>query len=112
MPVDAAYGSKPITLSIDFALFENDSDILNGQVLLVVEAKKEDRLIKKVELNKAERQAKSYALWVGCKYCMITDSDIIEVLKLTSNYKKDDKLLFSCTRDELDRRFEELYALI
>lgn len=74
MIVDGAEGSKKISLETDFVLFASDAEELSTQPLLIVEAKKEYRLTKQVEMEKAQRQARSYAIWTGCKFGLITDS--------------------------------------
>jgi hypothetical protein len=112
MPVSASFGSKPTTLRVDCALFNEAYESLKGQVLLTVEAKKEERLSKPVELKNARNQAKSYALWTGCYYSMITDSRQIEVYKLARTHTEDDRLLFSCSRTELKEKFGTLYAAV
>lgn len=112
MPVTASSGSKPTILKSDFALFNKNLESLKNQVLLTVEAKKETRLKKPVELEKAQNQAKSYSIWTGCSFSMITDSRILQVHKLARNHVENDKLLFSCNRTELKEKFQDLYRLI
>jgi len=68
MIVKAAHGSKSTTLEVDFALFNSENENLKRQTLLVAEAKKEDRLYKQVELDKAQKQVKSYAIWLSCHF--------------------------------------------
>jgi len=112
MNIEACHGSKPTRLEIDFALFNKDEDILCNQVLLIAEAKKEERLQKEVELDKAQKQAKSYAFWLSCSFGLVTDSRKIQVLDLFGSIDKLKKPLFECTRDDLKERFAELYNLI
>jgi len=112
MPVEAAHGSKHTILLVDSACFNASLDGLKNQVLLTVEAKREDRLRKKVELQKAKNQAKSYALWTGCYYCMVTDGRVIEALRIARSHIEDDETIFSCAREDLKRRFSELYGYI
>ena len=54
----ALHGTKKTNLETDFALFDAENEVLDNQVLLVVEAKKEERLVKEVELEKAQKQTK------------------------------------------------------
>jgi hypothetical protein len=110
MPVNAAHGSRSTILEIDFAMFDSDSEELENQVLLVVEAKKEHRLVKQAELEKAQRQTKSYSVWLGCHFGLITDSRTIQVLDLMPNIGGME-VLFECSREELKDKFEELYQL-
>lgn len=111
MIVDGAEGSKKISLETDFVLFASDAEELSTQPLLIVEAKKEYRLTKQVEMEKAQRQARSYSIWTGCKFGLITDSRMIQVLDIMPNFGSY-KVLFECQRGELKDRFIELYNLI
>lgn len=111
MIVEGAEGSRKISLETDFVLFASDTEELSTQPLLIVEAKKEYRLAKQVEMEKAQRQARSYAIWTGCKFGLITDSRIIQVLDIMPNFGSY-KILFECQRTELKDRFIELYNLI
>jgi hypothetical protein len=111
MIVNAAHGSKQTILEVDFALFNSDNENLEGQPLLVAEAKKEDRLYKQVELDKAQKQVKSYAVWLSCHFGLVTDSKTIQVIDLFPSIKGM-KVIFDCKRDELKDRFYELYKLI
>lgn len=111
MIVEGAEGSKKISLETDFVLFASNAEELSTQPLLIVEAKKEHRLTKQVEIEKAQRQARSYAIWTGCKFGLITDSRIIQVLDIMPNFGSY-KVLFECQRAELKERFVELYNLI
>ncbi|MCH7723276.1 MAG: hypothetical protein IIC76_08080, partial [Bacteroidetes bacterium] len=91
----------------------NDSEnkLLANQVLLVVEAKSEDRLVKEVELAKAQKQTKSYAIWLSCHFGLVTDGRKIQVLDLFPNIGGIN-VLFDCQIVELKERFSELYNLI
>lgn len=111
MIVHAAHGSKQTILEVDFALFNAGHEKLEGQPLLVAEAKKEDRLYKQVELDKAQKQVKSYAVWLSCHFGLVTDGKTIQVIDLFPSINGM-KLLFECTRKELKSRFHELYQLI
>jgi len=112
MPVAASYGSRQTVLKVDFALFNSDYESLRNQVILTVEAKREERLTRSIDIEKARKQAKSYALWTGCYHCFVTDSRQIAVYKLARNHKEEDKLLFSCSRETLKDKFCELYQII
>ncbi|MBU4459635.1 MAG: type I restriction enzyme HsdR N-terminal domain-containing protein, partial [Verrucomicrobia bacterium] len=112
MPVSAAHGSKPTRLTVDCALFNVEIEGLKNQVLLTVEAKKEDRLQKPVELQKAKNQVKSYALWTGCYFGLVTDSRVLEVYRIGRLHTEQDETLFSCRREELPVRFPELFSRV
>jgi len=120
MTIEACHGSKPTLLETDFSLFNSENEKLNGQVLLIIEAKKEDCKTKTLVLDKAKKQVKSYAYWLGCYYGLVTDGRKIQVLDLFGPTIKGDngsiktgiKILFECTRTELKDRFIEFYNLI
>ena len=112
MPVTAATGSKQTTLEIDFALFNNEVECLKNQVLLTVEAKREDRFRKAAELAKAKNQAKSYALWTGCSYCLVTDGKTLVVSELARSHVENDRQLFSCEKENLKECFQDLFCLV
>ncbi|NDW11078.1 type I restriction enzyme HsdR N-terminal domain-containing protein [Dysgonomonas sp. 520] len=111
MLIEGAEGSRKVSLEIDFAMFANETEEIKEQTILIVEAKKEHRLTKQVEIEKAQRQARSYAIWTGCKFGLITDSRTIQVLDIMPNIGSY-KVLFECQRSELKNRFEELYNLV
>lgn len=111
MLVSAAHGSKQTTLEVDFTLFNSKNETLENQPLLVVEAKKEDRLNKQVELDKAQKQVKSYAVWLSCHFGLVTDSKTIQIIDLFPKINGM-KVLFKCKREELKEKFEEIYKLI
>jgi hypothetical protein len=111
MRVSAAHGSRQTTLEVDFALFNSENEILENQPLLVVEAKKEDRLTKQVELDKAQRQVKSYAVWLSCHFGLVTDSKTIQIIDLFPTISGMN-VLFNCKREELKEKFDEIYKLI
>lgn len=110
MIVKAAHGSKSTTLEVDFALFNSENENLEGQTLLVAEAKKEDRLYKQVELDKAQKQVKSYAIWLSCHFGIVTDSKTIQVIDLFPSIKGM-KVIFDCKRENLKENFHQLYKL-
>ncbi|CAN5784433.1 hypothetical protein BH20ACI4_BH20ACI4_24840 [soil metagenome] len=111
MIVSAAHGSKATTLEVDFALFNSENEDLEGQTLLVVEAKKEGRLYKQVELDKAQKQVKSYAIWLSCHFGLVTDSKTIQVIDLFPSIKGM-QVVFDCKRENLKENFRHLYKLI
>ena len=111
MRISAAHGSRQTTLEVDFAMFNSENETLENQPLLIVEAKKEDRLNKQVELDKAQKQAKSYALWLSCHFGLITDSKTIQIIDLFPTISGM-KVLFNCKREELKEKFEDIYKLI
>lgn len=111
MTVKGAHGSKTTNLTVDFTIFNTDNDLLKDNVLLVVEAKKEDRLKKSVELVNARNQTKSYGMWAGAKYGLITDGHSVEVLDLFTSIGGI-KVIFECHKENLKENFIELCNLI
>lgn len=112
MPIPAARGSRRITLVIDFALFDADSEALRYQPLLTVEAKHETRLRKSKEIENARNQAMSYCLWTQCDFFMVTDGHTVSAFNLNRRSLEGIAPIFSCTRAELKARFGELYASV
>lgn len=104
-------GSRPTILETDCSLFDADNELLDNQVLLVVEAKRENRLVKEVELSKAQKQTKSYAIWLSCHFGLVTDGRKLQVLDLFPNIGGMN-ILFECEISDLKNRFGELYQLI
>jgi hypothetical protein len=109
MHVEAAIGSRPTQLTVDFALFDHATEALNSQALLVVEAKREALLTKSPEIARARNQARSYALWMRCDFYMITNGRLLQLHDL-KHLGPESAPLFSCERGELRERFAELYG--
>ncbi len=116
MTFRALHGSKRTILETDFSLFDFGNESLENQVLLVVEAKKEDRLVKEVELERAQKQTKSYAIWLSCHFGLVTDSRKVQVLNLYpptfSPSVEGIDVLFDCTKEDLKESFGELFSLV
>ena len=113
MPVSGAYGSRKKALEVDYGLFNKDNISLAGQVLLIAEAKKESRLVKSVELDNARNQVRSYGVFSGCLFGLITDAKIIEVISLYPIMDNNGDIeIFKCGLDELKKNFGELYKLV
>ena len=111
MPTSIPHGSKKLSMEIDFAMFVSDVDEISKYVVLLVEAKKENRLTKQVELQSAQLQLKSYAIGTGCRFGLVTDSQTVQVLDLMPNIGSY-SVLFECQRSELKSRFGEVYNLV
>ncbi len=111
MTFTAYNGSRPTILETDCSLFDAENELLDNQVLLVIEAKRENRLVKEVELAKAQKQTKSYAIWLSCHFGLVTDGKKIQVLNLFPSIGGID-ILFDCHISELKVRFGELNNLI
>jgi hypothetical protein len=111
MIINTCHGSKQTSLEVDFALFNSGNENLDGQTLLVAEAKKEERLYKKVELDKAQKQVKSYAIWLSCHFGLVTDSKTIQVIDLFPSINGMN-IIFECNREALKENFVNLYNII
>ncbi|MBF4470127.1 type I restriction enzyme HsdR N-terminal domain-containing protein [Flavobacterium sp. HJJ] len=111
MTINVANGSRSSVLEVDFALSNTENENLEGQILLVVEAKKEDRLYKQVELDKAQKQVKSYAIWLSCRFGLVTDSKTLQIIDLFPRINEM-KVIFECKREELKENFGTIYNLI
>lgn len=112
MPVPASHGSRGSTLVIDHAAFNAAHDVLKGQPLITVEAKRDSYLSKEKQLRQAHDQAKSYCYWTQCDFCMVTDSKIISVYRVGHGRFDSIESIFECARHELKGRFEDLYGLV
>lgn len=112
MPCKASFGSRKTTLVIDFALHDFDESALKGQVLLIAEAKKEDRLTRPTELQNAFRQAKNYAMWTQCRHLLVTDGRTIVVYQILRAGQVDDHPVFECERQDLKDQFSKLYGKV
>lgn len=112
MPVPASEGSRRTYYRADFALFCNDYEDLKGQVILIVEAKKETQALTTINLRNALGQAKSYALWTGCDHLLITDGQYVEICNVSSNYLNKDRKLFECHRSHLKENFPKIHSLV
>ena len=97
-------GSKKIRMEADFVLF--DGERTNDNSLMVVEAKHTDR-----KLSECIGQVKSYAMWLGTNFYMLTNGNEIEVYWMKSVHQADVKL-FSTTRNKLIDDFPKLYGMV
>jgi hypothetical protein len=111
MPVHASMGSKPTVYRVDFALYNKSSPKISHQVILTVEAKREERLSKEVELKNAFQQARCYAMWTGCRFCLVTDSKDIVLYKIGFSPIEKECELIRITRANIATEFSKFYAL-
>lgn len=111
MPTSIPHGSRKLSMEIDFAMFAVDVEEIQDYPILLVEAKREHRLSRQIELEQAQLQLKSYAVGTGSRFGLITDSRIIQVLDLMPNIGSY-KVLFECQRSELKERFMHIYNLV
>lgn len=112
MPCAASMGSRKTTYTADFALHNVEESALKGQVLLIAEAKKEDRLKRPTEMQNAFRQAKSYAMWTQCRHLLVTDGRLVVAYEILRAGLEEGTPVFSCQRQELKVRFPELFAKV
>lgn len=111
MRINTKNGSKNSPIFVDFALYNSGDSELSSQVLMVVEAKKEERLNRQVEIRDAIDQAKSYALWTAAKFCLVTDGKELVVYQVGSSYLDGEKVLLKISRAQLKTEFQKLYNL-
>lgn len=111
MPIHVSLGSKPTLARIDFALYNKSNQRIANQVILTVEAKKEERLSKEIELRNAFNQAKCYAVWTGCRFCLVTDSKDIVLYKIGLSNVESECELLRISRANLANDFPKLYSL-
>ena len=69
---------------------------------LTVEAKREERLTKTVELENAFKQARCYAMWTGCRHCLVTDGKTVILYRIGMSTLEKESELIRFEREELD----------
>jgi len=111
MPVHASHGSKQTVLRVDVALFDTSNLECSNQVLLTVEAKREERLTKTVELENAFKQARCYAMWTGCRHCLVTDGKTVILYRIGMSTLEKESELIRFEREHLKTEFPRLYSL-
>lgn len=111
MPVKGAHGAKETVLVVDFALYNLESTKLLAQALMVVEAKMFNKFSKPNDLVSAVNQIKSYSIWLGCHFGLISDGNLIQVIDLLPS-KLGKREIFSCSREDLNANFHTLYSLV
>lgn len=104
-PVEIYEGVRKILKEADFVLFDGKNRAKDN-ALLVIEAKTVDK-----KLDKYVPQARSYAMWLGTPYYLVTNGDDIKVFHFRSAISSDVEV-FNGKRQELTMTFGNLYRYI
>ncbi len=104
-PIEIIVGSKRTVAEADFVLFDGRNRSMDN-ALLVIEAK---RTTKRVKDHVS--QARSYAMFMGTPYYMVTNGDDIWVFCYQSPLEADHQV-FSGQRKTLRDSFQELFEII
>lgn len=104
-PVEQIVGVRKTRTEADFVLF-NGLNRSKDSALLVVEAKNVGK-----QLAEHVGQARSYAMFLGTPYFMVTNGNDIRVFLYRSPIESDVEV-FKATRADLPKAFPDLYNLI
>lgn len=104
-PVEIYEGVRRATKEADFVLFDGRNRSKDN-ALLVIEAKATGK-----KLQDYIGQARTYAIWLGTPYYLVTNGDEIRVFLFRSAIESDVEV-FSATRHNLKAAFANLYNLI
>jgi hypothetical protein len=105
-PVQMYEGVKKVNKEADFVLF-NGLSRTKDDALLIVEAKKTDKLI----AEDAAGQARAYAIWLSTPYYIVTNGDDIRVY-LFRGAVQPDLLLMSFKRSDMRQQWNALYQTL
>lgn len=104
-PVEIYEGVRKTTKEADFVLFDGRNRSKDN-TLLVIEAKAVGK-----KLTDYIGQARTYAIWLGTPYYMVTNGDEIRVYLYRSPIESDVEV-FTGKRNKLRESFRDLYNLI
>jgi hypothetical protein len=104
-PVNIYEGVRKIVKEADFVLF-NGSNRAKDNALLVIEAKSVGK-----KLERHINQARSYAIWLGTPYYLVTNGDEIKVYLFRGAIWSDIEV-FKSKRLNLKNIFKDLYQFI
>jgi len=104
-PVEIYEGVRKMTKEADFVLFDGQNRSKDN-ALLVIEAKAVGRRV-----HDYIGQARTYAIWLGTPYYMVTNAEEVKVFLFRSAIQSDVEV-FSSTRQGLKSAFKNLYTLI
>lgn len=104
-PIEQIVGVKKTKTEADFVLFNGLNRSKDG-ALMVVEAKKVGK-----NLNDHICQARSYAMFLGTPYFLITNGDDIRVFLYRSPIESDVEV-FKSTRQHISSTFSSLFNLV
>jgi hypothetical protein len=104
-PVEIYEGVKKSIKEADFVLFDGKNRAKDN-ALLVVEAKTVEK-----KLDKYVPQARSYAMWLGTPYYLVTNGEDIKIFHFRSAISSDVEV-FNGKRQDLSATFGNLYRYI
>ena len=105
-PIEMYEGVNRVKKEADFAVF-NGLSREKKDALLVVEAKKHDKLV----TQDAVGQAKGYAIWLTTPYYLVTNAEDIRLYLYRSGVQQDVELM-KFLRSNLRQNWEKLYQHI
>lgn len=105
-PVQMYEGVKKVNKEADLVLF-NGSSRAKEDALLIVEAKKTERIL----TEDASGQARAYALWLSTPYYLVTNGEEVRVY-LFRGAVQTDVMLMTCKRSELRQYWTQLYQTL
>lgn len=104
-PIEIVVGTKRTMTEADFVLFDGRNRSMDN-ALLVIEAKRTTKRVKDFI-----SQARSYAMFMGTPYYMVTNGDDILVFHYQSPLEAD-RQVFTGQRATLRESFQELFGII
>ncbi len=102
-PIEMYEGVNKVKKEADFVVF-NGASREKTHALLIVEAKKADKLLTKDAVG----QAKGYAVWATTPYYLVTNAEEVEVYVYRAGLQPDVRLM-KFLRAELRQNWEALY---
>jgi hypothetical protein len=105
-PVQMYEGTSSVRKEADFVIF-NGSSRKKEDALLIVEAKKTERILTEAAIG----QARAYAMWLTTPYYIVTNGDDIRVY-LFRGAVQPDVILMNFKRNELRQNWGKLYTVI
>jgi len=104
-PIEIVVGTKRTMTEADFVLFDGRNRSMDN-ALLVIEAKRTTKRVKDFI-----SQARSYAMFMGTPYYMVTNGDDILVFHYQSPLEAD-RQVFTGQRATLRESFQELFGIV
>jgi len=104
-PIEIVVGTKRTMAEADFVLFDGRNRSMDN-ALLVIEAKRTTKRVKDFI-----SQARSYAMFLGTPFYLVTNGDDIQVFRYQSPLEAD-RLIFTGNRISLRNSFAELFRII
>jgi len=104
--VQLSFGSKKKNLQADFVLFDGRNRA-NSNSLLLVEVKAVGK-----DLKDAVGQARSYAMWIGAPFYLVTNGEEIRIFYFRKAYQPDQELFYGKRSDLNEETFKSIYSHI